>query len=286
MTARTIKKTVQGIATQDGAGVKLVRVIGHADVRDFDPFLMLDAFDSKNPADYTQGFPFHPHRGIETVTYLISGCIEHRDSMGNKGTISDGSCQWMTAGSGVIHQEMPKAAPHMLGLQLWINLPQKDKMAEPAYRDLQSAKIPKVVKDNATVGIISGSYDGVSSSFTGEYVKTLLLDVDLKADSEWTLPVPKEDTVFLYVVDGAARFEEGGKLTGAKNAVLLSDGDTVRVRTGKDEGVRFVLFSAKPLKEDVAWGGPIVMNTREELHHAFAEISDGTFVKHARPEQK
>ncbi len=278
-TVRKVKELVRGSAQQDGAGVKLVRVLGRDTVRNFDPFLMLDAFDSTNPDDYTKGFPFHPHRGIETVTYLVSGCIEHQDSMGNKGKITDGACQWMTAGSGIIHQEMPRPARRMLGLQLWINLPQKDKMADPAYRDLRADKIPVVAVDGAEVRVISGSFGQTEGVFQGEYVKTTLLDVTLAAGAEFRLPVAKGNTVFAYILEGTGAFEEGGENIVCKTAVLLGDGDEVCVRAAAG-GMRFVLFSAKPLGEDVAWGGPVVMNTREEVRQAFGEIGAGTFIKH------
>lgn len=278
-TVRKVKELVRGSAQQDGAGVNLVRVLGHETVRDFDPFLMLDAFDSTNPDDYTKGFPFHPHRGIETVTYLVSGCIEHQDSMGNKGEITDGSCQWMTAGSGIIHQEMPRAAKRMLGLQLWINLPKKDKMADPAYRDLRADKIPAVTVDGAQVRVISGAFGETEGVFQGEYVKTTLLDVTLAKGAEFRLPVAKDNTVFAYILEGSGAFEEDGEDIAFKTAVLLDEGDEVYARAA-DGGMRFVLFAAKPLGEDVAWGGPVVMNTREEVRQAFGEIGAGTFIKH------
>ncbi|HZK61922.1 MAG TPA: pirin family protein, partial [Anaerovoracaceae bacterium] len=169
---RTIRKVVTGSTQYDGAGVKLVRVIGHSTVDDFDPFLMLDAFDSDNPSDYIKGFPWHPHRGIETITYLIKGDIEHGDSLGNKGSILNGCCQWMTAGSGILHQEMPKAADRMLGVQLWLNLPRKDKMTKPQYRDIKADMIPRIKEDGSEIGIILGNYKETPGPVSGDYIKT------------------------------------------------------------------------------------------------------------------
>ncbi len=276
MTERKVKKVVTGIHTQDGAGVKLLRVIGNNDVEDFDPFLMLDAFDSKNPDDYTKGFPWHPHRGIETVTYLIKGDIEHGDSIGNKGSILDGSAQWMTAGSGIIHQEMPKASEHMLGVQLWINLPQKYKMAEPEYNGIEPNMIPKVEGEGAKVGIISGEYKGVHAPTQGKYVKATYLDVDLQPDTEWEFENDPKNTLFIYIVQGS--LESAGEAFENRRAVLFGEGEKLWVKSGA-RGARFLMLTAKPLKEPVAWGGPIVMNTREELAQAFDELNNGTFEK-------
>lgn len=280
MKSRSIDKVVGGAVQYDGAGVKLVRVIGRSDVEDFDPFLMLDAFDSKNPEDYVKGFPWHPHRGIETVTYLIHGDIEHGDSLGNSGSILDGCCQWMTAGSGIIHQEMPQAVDRILGAQLWINLPAKDKMTEPAYRDITADMVPVVTDDQATVRIISGRYREKMGPVQGDYVKTLYLDVSLRPHAEWHMGIDSEATVFCYLVSGSASLDASGKIVPSHRAVLLKDGDGVTVKAS-DEGVRFFLISGRPLREPIAWGGPIVMNTREELSHAFRELDDGTFIKHA-----
>lgn len=203
MIDRTVNKTVKGRRTVDGAGVHLVRVIGYNDVKAFDPFLMLDAFDSTNPENYVAGFPPHPHRGIETVTYLISGNIEHQDSLGNKGAILDGSCQWMTAGSGIMHQEMPQATDRLLGLQLWINLPAKDKMAPPKYRNLTSDNIPAVTEDGATVRVLSGQYKGQRGAMEGDYVKATYLDVELAPDAHWSVETEPLDTAFFLY---SARF--------------------------------------------------------------------------------
>lgn len=277
---RTVRKIVSGKATVDGAGVHLVRVLGYHDTRDFDPFLMLDAFDSTNPDDYTRGFPWHPHRGIETVTYLVSGDIEHGDSLGNQGSIRDGDCQWMTAGSGIIHREMPKASPRMLGAQLWINLPAKDKMADPHYGDIRQADIPVVNVDGVQVRIVAGTYRGTPGAFEGRYVKATYLDVTVSPDHEWTCGSDPEETLFVYIMQGSGVFgPEGSEPIDARQAVLFSAGSSFRVRAGGN-GTRFLLLSGKPLGEPIAWGGPIVMNTREELNEAFRELEQGTFIRH------
>ena len=285
MIFRKVGKIVTGFPTVDGAGVHLVRVIGSETVKDFDPFLMLDAFDSENPDDYTRGFPWHPHRGIETVTWLASGSIEHGDSLGNSGTIRDGGCQWMTAGSGIIHQEMPKAAKRMLGLQLWVNLPAKDKMTEPEYRDLKADAIPVIEKDGARVAIIAGNFNGTKGATQGDYVDAPMLDISLDAGRFVSVPVSEKNTVFAYIIDGDISFDEGeikrNKFIERRRAVLLSVGDTVIMTAGQSKGARCVLFSGAPLRESIAWGGPIVMNTQEELDLAFRELDENTFIKHA-----
>jgi len=276
---RKAQKTVTGSTQFDGAGVKLVRVIGHDNVYDFDPFLMLDAFDSRDPADYIKGFPWHPHRGIETVTYLIEGDIEHGDSIGNKGSILDGCCQWMTAGSGIMHQEMPQPAPRMLGVQLWLNLPAKDKMAAPQYRDIRADMIPAVSAGGGTVRVVSGTYQQTQGPVSGDYVKMLMLDVELPPSKSWELGTNPEDTLFIYIVEGDIRFEdEGSTLFPSRRAVLFGNGDKLFAQAGP-QGARFLVFAGKPLGEPVAWGGPIVMNTRAELDTAFSELNNGTFIK-------
>lgn len=282
MSIRQIKRTVQGTHAVDGAGVHLVRVIGYYDVEDFDPFLMLDAFDSENPADYIKGFPFHPHRGIETVTYLISGDIEHQDSLGHKGSIRDGECQWMTAGGGIIHQEMPRPVKHLLGAQLWVNLPRKYKMVEPKYRGLTADQISVVEEtgSGAIVKVLSGVYNGVDGAMNGDYTDILYLDVTLQPDAEWKLQTIAENTLFIYILEGGAWFDEKQKQHGErKSAVLFDNAETFYVKAG-ESGIRFLLFSGKPIKEPVAWGGPIVMNTQTELEQAFKELENGTFIRH------
>ncbi len=281
MSKREVIKTVAGTRTTDGAGVKLVRVIGHGDVADFDPFLMLDAFDSTDPNDYVKGFPWHPHRGIETVTYLVRGRIEHGDSLGNRGVIDDGCCQWMTAGSGVIHQEMPQPSQRMLGFQLWLNLPRKDKMTEPQYRDLTASRIPVVQRQGAAVAVVAGQYEGVTGAATGDYVPLTLLDVQLQAGQRWALPTEQEDKVFLYVMEGTGAFGQAGTAVDHHHAALLGQGEFVDATAG-EAGTRFILFMGRPIGEPVAWGGPIVMNTMEELRLAFDELQQGSFLKHMK----
>lgn len=279
MKTREIRKVVTGTTQYDGAGVKLVRVISLPDVKEFDPFLMLDAFDSIDPDDYTKGFPWHPHRGIETVTYLISGDIEHMDSLGNKGSILDGCCQWMTAGGGILHQEMPQASNRMLGVQLWLNLPRKDKMTTPKYRDIRADMVPKVYEDDNTIRVISGPYKGNPGAVQGEFVKMIFLDVDMPAGANWELETIMDTTLFIYIVEGAGSFDDSNdKLISNRSAVLFNNGDKL-VAHASDKGIRFLLFSGAKLNEPIAWGGPIVMNTQEELRKAFKDIDDGTFVR-------
>ncbi len=278
MKKRTIRRITGGKVSYDGAGVKLVRVIGYDDVEDFDPFLMLDAFDSKDPEDYIKGFPWHPHRGIETVTYLINGLIEHGDSLGNTGLIDDGSCQWMTAGSGIIHQEMPLASDQMLGTQLWINLPKKDKMTDPAYRDIRPSQIPVIEEEGCTVRIVSGSYKEHVAPTQGDYVKATYLDVDLKPGVQWTIETDSALKIFTYLVSGSAIID--GDAVASHQAVLFTEGDTLSITAG-EEGLRLFYYAGKPLNEPIAWAGPIVMNTSDELRLARQELMDGTFIKHA-----
>ena len=276
MKLREIQKTVRGQHAVDGAGVRLVRVLGHADVYDFDPFLMLDSFDSKDPSDYTAGFPWHPHRGIETITYLISGRIEHMDSLGNKGVIASGESQWMTAGGGILHQEMPQAADRMLGFQLWLNLPRSEKMAEPAYLSITPKDIPVVTTGSATVRVLSGSYGGVSG-VTPRHIPASILDVSLPRGESLSLPTKPEETVFLFLIEGEAIIN--ANLIAEKTAVLFGGGDSVSFSAAPDRDLRIIFFSGKALHEPVAWGGPIVMNTREELDQAFDDLRRGTFIQ-------
>lgn len=274
---RPVIDTVTGSPAIDGAGVHLVRVLGHGTVERFDPFLMLDAFDSKNPADYIKGFPLHPHRGIETFTYLMKGRIDHRDSLGNKGSIHDGESQWMTGGSGIMHQEMPQPAEHMLGLQLWINLPQKDKMTEPKYFDITADMVKEFDEKSAKVRVVAGKYKNYQGA-KGHHLPTTVLDITVEPDGEFLMESDPGNTLFIYIVDGSARFGDGERVIPQKTAVLFGEGDEFYLRAGQ-EGIRFVLATAPPLREPVAWGGPIVMNTREELMHAFQELDEGTFIK-------
>jgi redox-sensitive bicupin YhaK (pirin superfamily) len=292
MNKRKSTQIIRGQHAVDGAGVHLRRVLGLNTVKDFDPFLMLDGFDSTNPNDYIKGFPWHPHRGIETVTYLIQGEIEHGDSLGNHGTIKNLECQWMTAGSGIIHQEMPIASEKMLGCQLWVNLPQKYKMTEPAYRDIQQQDVEIIQEDNALVRVLSGQYQSKKGAVKGDYVQVQYLDVSLNPDAVWNYnETPNDQTLFLYLLDGTLASDENLKSFEEKAcAILLSPSNTnanefdeVQVKAG-NKGARFLLIAAKPLKEPVAWGGPIVMNTREELENAFSELESKTFIKHQKPQ--
>jgi len=275
---RSIRRIVTGKPATDGAGVKLVRVIGYNDTQDFDPFLMLDAFDSTNPEDYVKGFPWHPHRGIETITYLIRGDIAHGDSLGNKGRILDGECQWMTAGSGILHQEMPQPSERMLGTQLWLNLPAKDKMTEPKYNDIVGENVPTVAEEGLNIRIISGNYKGTDGAFRGEYADALYLDAEMAPGAEWLLETDPEATLFIYIVQGAGFFGPSGEGVAEKHAVLFDKGNAFRAKAS-EAGARIFLMAAKPLGEPIAWGGPIVMNTREELDLAFRELQEGTFIK-------
>ena len=274
---RTINKIVTGMHTQDGAGVKLVRVIGRNDTADFDPFLMLDAFDSRNPEDYIKGFPWHPHRGIETITYLLQGDIEHGDSLGNKGSILNGECQWMTAGSGIIHQEMPQASERMLGVQLWLNLPAKDKMVMPKYHGITKADIPVIDEGSSRIHIIGGNYQGTKGAVEGDYIKPLLLDVEVKPDAEWTIDTNRTDSLFIYILQGEGAFDPAEEVyITEKHAVLFNEGSRLQVKAS-DKGMRFLLMAAKPLHEPVAWGGPIVMNTKEDAGSCFSRVAGKYF---------
>lgn len=292
MAKRKISKVVRGQHAIDGAGVRLRRVLGLGTVKDFDPFLMLDGFDSTNPSDYIKGFPWHPHRGIETVTYLLSGEIDHGDSLGNRGTINDLCCQRMTAGSGIIHQEMPQSSQRMLGCQLWVNLPAKDKMTEPAYHDITPRDVEIVEEDSAEVRVLSGLYKGKNGAVKNEYIKVQYLDVDLKPGSVWHYnETPNDQTLFLYLIEGTLAADENLDNFEEKACAILltasaekeNESDDVVVKAG-NTGARFLLIAGKPLREPVAWGGPIVMNTDEELDQAFRELNNHTFIRHERPQ--
>jgi quercetin 2,3-dioxygenase len=293
MPRRKCIQIVRGQHATDGAGVHLRRVLGLNTVEDFDPFLMLDGFDSRNPKDYIKGFPWHPHRGIETVTYLLQGEIEHGDSLGNSGIISDLQCQWMTAGSGIIHQEMPKPSERLLGCQLWVNLPREEKMTQPAYRDIKQQDVSVVQEKNATVRVLSGIYHDYHGAVKGEHLKVQYLDVALEPDSIWQYQETSNDqTLFLYLIEGTlatddtlVNFEEKAcAILMSCSSAKSSDYDEVVVKAGT-EGARFFLIAGKPLKEPVAWGGPIVMNTEEELNEAFRELDNKTFIKHDKPQE-
>ncbi len=276
MKKRTIKKIIRGQRATDGAGVRLVRVIGYHDVEDFDPFLMLDSSDSTDPSDYIAGFPMHPHRGIETITYLISGKIEHEDSLGNKGAIHAGESQWMTAGSGILHQEMPKDAGRMLGFQLWLNLPRAEKMTAPAYLSITPEMMGHAAKEKADIRVLSESFED-AAGVTPAHIPAAIYDIALSEGGKIELPTKKDETVFVFLIEGNAVID--GQLILSKSAVLFEEGDYLSVSAEPDSALRMIFFSGKPLHEPIAWGGPIVMNTREELNLAFDELDRGTFIK-------
>ncbi len=282
---RRIKRQWQSQPTVEGAGVHLYRAFGFREVPAIDPFLLLDDFHSENPAEYRQGFPWHPHRGIETITYVLDGDVEHGDSMGNQGLISGGDVQWMTAGSGIIHQEMPQGdgRGRLRGFQLWANLPARDKMMDPRYREVRQADIPAVkTADGATVKVVAGEVAGVRGPVQEIVTDPRYLDVSVPAGKIFTLPIPREHTAFAYVFEGEGSFDatSGTAPAAAEGSFILyaRGGDAVRVRT-ESRAVRFLLVSGRPIGEPVAWYGPIVMNTQEELRIAFAEYEQGTFVK-------
>lgn len=277
---RTVKTIITGQSVLEGAGVRLHRVFGFRSDNAFDPFLLLDDFRSDTPADYLKGFPWHPHRGIETITYVLAGDVEHGDSLGNSGVISDGDVQWMTAGSGIIHQEMPKGdgQGRMHGFQLWANLPARQKMMDPRYRGITADRIPEVVRaDGVRILIIAGTVDGVRGPMDDIVIEPEYLDCTVPAGVVFSHDVQAEHTVFLYVIQGSG--EVHGQTVHNRTMVLFDHGDTVEVAAGAS-GLRFLLVSGRPLGEPVAWHGPIVMNTEEELETAFREFRDGTFIKH------
>lgn len=276
MKNRKVTRVVQGKPAVDGAGVRLTRVLGGSTIEDFDPFLMLDSFDSRNPEDYIRGFPTHPHRGIETITYLVAGELAHEDSLGNKGLITPGACQWMTAGSGILHQEMPQEAERLLGLQLWLNLPSAEKLTNPKYFDIEPDDVGLVEENGGFVKVISGEYEGVMG-VTPHHIQATLLDVMLDEGQSIEISVKEDETVFVFLIEGAGMLD--GEIFEEKTALLLGEGELVEVSALPGEVLRFLLASAPPLGEPVAWGGPIVMNTREELELAFDELRAGTFIK-------
>jgi redox-sensitive bicupin YhaK (pirin superfamily) len=278
---RKIDQIFQAKPTLEGAGVHLKRVFGHAEVPTFDPFLLLDDFHSDNPDFYMKGFPWHPHRGIETVTYMIEGKVEHGDSMGNKGTIEGGDMQWMTAGCGIIHQEMPEGDCDMLwGLQLWVNLPASHKMMEPRYRDVKASDIPEYKAANGVkVKVIAGKFNGHVGPVKDIICDPEYLDVSVPAGQKFEHKVEKGHTAFAYVLEGVGYFDpKKEKAIAQENLVLFSDGEDVVIEAS-EKPLRFLLISGKPIDEPVAWYGPIVMNTEEELEQAFEEYRNGTFIK-------
>jgi redox-sensitive bicupin YhaK (pirin superfamily) len=281
MKFRTIDKILQSKMTTEGAGVLLHRVFGFDELGLLDPFLLLDHFGSDNPDDYTAGFPWHPHRGIETITYMVEGVVEHGDSIGNKGIISSGDIQWMSAGSGIIHQEMPK--PYrgtMRGFQLWVNIPSADKMKAPDYQEFSAEKIPVVdAGSNIKVKVVAGEFCEIKGPVSDPLIDPFYFDVSVPAKTGFRTMVNPGHTVFAFVFEGAGTFDESkSTLVSAGQLVKLADGDTIEVYT-PDKSVRFLLVAGKPLNQPVAWRGPIVMNTQEELVTAFREFREGTFVK-------
>jgi quercetin 2,3-dioxygenase len=299
MSIRPVKRIVQSTPTMEGAGVKLHRAFGFGNTGDFDPFLLLDDFRNDRPEDYRAGFPWHPHRGIETITYVLSGTVEHADSLGNKGRLGAGDVQWMTAGSGIMHQEMPQGDPRgrMHGFQLWANLPSSLKMTAPRYQDIPAIEIPETVDDDGTtVRAICGDFAGKRGPVDGIAAEPRYLDIFVPAGRRKTLPVETWRHAFAYVFEGSGSFagaskpfgvltetETGDTLvrerTGNRSLVLFDTGDEVTVEAGGD-GIRFLLVSGKPIEEPVAWYGPIVMNTKAELQQAVAELNNGTFIRH------
>ncbi len=300
MSIRPVKKIETARPTTEGAGVHLRRAFGFGNTKDFDPFLLFDDFRNERSEDYLKGFPWHPHRGIETITYVLAGEVEHGDSMGNKGSITAGDVQWMTAGSGIIHQEMPKGDPQgrMHGFQLWANLPSALKMTSPRYQEVKSADIPSITDDDGThVRIVSGEFWGKRGPVDGIAAEPVYLDISIAPGKRKTLPVETTRHAFAYVFAGAGKFGNASEPqsvktdnmgvtvnhsvpeAGNRSLVLFDRGDELTVEAG-EEGVRFLLVSGKPLEEPVAWYGPVVMNTQEELRQAFSELEQGTFLKH------
>jgi redox-sensitive bicupin YhaK (pirin superfamily) len=300
MSIRPVKQIIQSKPTMEGAGVKLRRAFGFGNTAEFDPFLLLDDFRNDRPDDYRAGFPWHPHRGIETITYVLAGTVEHRDSLGNTGALGAGDVQWMTAGRGILHQEMPEgdAKGRMHGFQLWANLPSSLKMAAPRYQDVKGGEIPEIVDDDGTrVRVVCGDFWGKRGPVEGVAADPRYLDVWVPPGRRKTLPAEIERHAFAYVFEGAGSFrsasqpfgvltekEIDGKetlireSTGNRSLVLFDSGDEVTVQAG-EEGIRFLLVSGKPIREPVAWYGPIVMNTQAELNQAVSELRAGTFIK-------
>jgi quercetin 2,3-dioxygenase len=301
MSLRPIKRLASAKPTMEGAGVRLRRAFGFGDTSELDPFLLLDDFRNDRPEDFLAGFPWHPHRGIETITYVLAGTVDHADSLGNRGTISAGDVQWMTAGRGIIHQEMPQgdAGGRMHGFQLWANLPSSLKMTAPRYQEVKGAEVPVVTDDDGTAArVVCGSFWGVRGPVDGISADPIYLDVSVPPGHRKTLPVEHTRHAFAYVFAGGGRFgnasepravpteglaPNGEELAMLENRslVVFDSGDEITVQAG-DEGIRFLLISGKPLKEPVAWYGPIVMNTRAELARAFDELDKGTFLREGR----
>lgn len=272
---RTVKDKIKGFRTTDGAGVNLVRVLGIKTVDVYDPILMLDSFDSTNPNEYIAGFPMHPHRGIETISLISRGNMVHRDSLGNEEAISDGEVQWMTAGSGILHEEKLPASSRLLGVQLWLNMPKKDKMATPEYHSIRKEQIEEIPIDGGILRLISGQYLN-HKGFQGKYSPLDYYHIHLKANHKFTVEMEKNKSVLLFTLLGNAKVAE--EIIDEKTAVKLSEGTSVDIEA-LDQDIQILYVSSDKLSESISWGGPIVMNTREELDLAFRELRNGTFLK-------
>ena len=277
---RKILNRTQGFRTKDGAGVSLVRVLSRNTTKEYDPVLMLDSFDSVDPDDYIKGFPMHPHRGIETITYLREGTMTHKDSMGNEDTITDNEVQWMTAGSGIMHEEMPKPSKRMLGVQLWLNLLAKDKMVRPHYQSLRGDDLKIVEEDFARVKVISGEYKG-TKGYAPKYLPLDFYEIEIKKNEEFTIDTKDNQQVILFTLIGDIEVE--GDVVYEKTAVTTTDGDKLTIKA-KDEDVIVLFLKSIPTNEPIAWAGPIVMNTNEDLRQASLDLRNGTFIKE-KPEE-
>ncbi|MDP3387833.1 MAG: pirin family protein [Eubacteriales bacterium] len=279
MKIKKILRIVKARPTSDGAGVKLRRVFGYNEIPDFDPFLLFDHFGSDNPDDYMAGFPWHPHRGIETVTYMLKGSVEHGDSMGNAGIIETGDVQWMTAGNGIIHQEMPQGGTDgMAGFQLWVNLPASEKMMDPRYREVKSKEIPEVyLKNGIMVKVLAGKFMDATGPVQDLIVECNYFDVSLKKGSVFKYNVIDNKKVILYVYEGSIFMPEDEKEVESHHAVILGEGNLVEI-AGKSDA-KVLLFSGEPINEPIHWGGPIVMSTKEDLRQAFDDYNNGTFIR-------
>lgn len=277
---RKILNRTQGFRTKDGAGVSLVRVLSRNTTKEYDPILMLDSFDSVDPEDYIKGFPMHPHRGIETITYLREGTMTHKDSMGNEDTITDNEVQWMTAGSGIMHEEMPKPSKRMLGVQLWLNLLAKDKMVRPHYQSLRGDDLKIIEEDNANVKVISGEYKGIKG-YAPKYLPLDFYEIEIKKNEEITIDTKDDQQVILFTLIGDIEVE--GDVVSEKTAVTTTDGDKLTIKA-KDEDVIVLFLQSIPTNEEIAWAGPIVMNTNEDLRQASLDLRNGTFIKE-KPEE-
>ncbi|MDD3106315.1 MAG: pirin family protein [Bacilli bacterium] len=272
---RKVLGKVKGYQTQDGAGVHLVRVLGNQTVKEYDPILMLDSFDSVNPEDYTAGFPLHPHRGIETISYVYRGYMTHKDSLGNEDTIGEGEVQWMTAGSGIMHEEKLPASKRLLGVQLWLNLPAKDKMVAPAYLSIKNKDIKDIPFLGGKIRLLAGKYED-ETGYQSKYLPLDYYDIHLEENATITIKTDRERSIMLFTLLNDASI--GGQFVKEKTAVKLSAGDFVTIKT-EDKKAQVLFVSSFAIKEPIAWGGPIVMNTREELEKAFFDLRKGTFLK-------